>query len=199
MTITEYAESLLAEYAGSGAPPKNSRLPQKGLAVWLLGLSGAGKSTIARLTQRRLAGAGYYSVLLDGDELRASINKDLSFSEADRLENIRRAAEIAKILVQNNRIVLSSFITPMQEQRELARSITGSYFEVYVSCPLEICEQRDVKGLYKKARKEEIRLFTGIHSRFDVPLSADLVIHTDRESPEESAGRLYERLGGLLL
>lgn len=165
------------------------------MVIWLFGLSGAGKSTLAALTEKLLTGAGFFVVLLDGDHLRSGINKDLSFSAEDRLENIRRSAEIAKILAGNNIITICSFITPMQVQRDLARSIAGSgYFEVYVSCPLEICEQRDVKGLYRKARNQEIRDFTGIGSGFDQPASADLVIHTDRETPEESAGRLFRQV-----
>jgi adenylylsulfate kinase len=173
----------------------NSLSAQKGMVIWLLGLSGAGKSTLAALTEKRLTGAGLITVLLDGDHLRAGINKDLSFSEEDRKENIRRAAEIAKMLAGNNIVTLCSFITPMREQRDLARSIAGNgYFEVYVSCPMEICEQRDVKGLYKRARNNEIPHFTGIGSRFDIPSSADLVIHTDKETPEQSAGRLYGQI-----
>ncbi|OJW59737.1 MAG: adenylyl-sulfate kinase [Sphingobacteriales bacterium 50-39] len=167
-------------------------MTQKGMVIWLLGLSGAGKSTLAKTMAKLLADKGFITVLLDGDDLRSGINKDLTFSESDRLENIRRAAEIAKILVQNNIIVICSFITPLREQRDLARSIIGAgYFEVFVSCPLEVCEQRDVKGLYKKARNKEIIDFTGIQARFDIPSTSDLVITTDRESPEQSAGRIF--------
>lgn len=178
--------------------PASGPLFQKGKVIWLFGLSGAGKSTLARLTKQLLDEEGFFSVLLDGDELRAGINSDLGFSEEDRTENIRRAANIAMLLAQNNIITICSFITPMAGHRELVRTITGDRcFEVYVSCPLKVCEERDVKGLYKKARNREIGNFTGIQARFDIPSAADLVISTDLESAEESAGRLYKLVSSL--
>jgi adenylylsulfate kinase len=174
---------------------KNSLLKQRGIVVWLLGLSGAGKSTIATLLEKVLTANGYFSVLLDGDNLRSGINKNLSFSSEDRAENIRRAAEIAKLLVSNNIITICSFITPLQDHRNLAREIVGEdYFEVFVDCPLNICEERDVKGLYKKARKEGITNFTGISSRFEPSASSHLILTTAFQSPEESVGILFEAL-----
>lgn len=174
---------------------KNSLLKQRGIVVWLLGLSGAGKSTIATLLEKELTTNGYFSVLLDGDNLRSGINKNLSFNSEDRAENIRRAAEIAKILVSNNIITICSFITPLQDHRNLAREIIGDdYFEVFVDCPLEICEKRDVKGLYKKARKEGIANFTGISSLFEPSPSSNLILTTARQSPEESVEILLEAL-----
>lgn len=174
---------------------KNSLLKQRGIVVWLLGLSGAGKSTIATLLEKELTTNGYFSVLLDGDNLRSGINKNLSFNSEDRAENIRRAAEIAKILVSNNIITICSFITPLQDHRNLAREIIGDdYFEVFVDCPLEICEERDVKGLYKKARKEGIANFTGISSLFEPSPSSNLILTTSSQSPEESVGILLEAL-----
>lgn len=171
--------------------PTTGPLLQKGKVIWLFGLSGAGKSTLAQHTKKMLDEEGYFSVLLDGDELRAGINKDLGFSDKDRMENIRRAAQIARLLAENNIIAICSFITPMAEHRELVKNIAGNYyFGVYVSCPLEICEERDVKGLYKKARNQQIENFTGIQGRFDIPAAADLVIRTDQETPEESAKKL---------
>lgn len=162
------------------------------MVVWLLGLSGAGKSTIAILLKERLAADGVFSAVLDGDELRAGINQDLSFSTADRTENVRRAAEIAKVLAGNRIVTICSFITPLQEHRDLARTIIGEgYFEVFIKCPLEVCEKRDVKGLYKKARAEGISNFTGVTADFEASFSSDLTIFTDAQTPEESSDLLY--------
>lgn len=170
-----------------------NKLPsQKGIVIWLLGLSGAGKSTIAALLKEKLAADGYFSVILDGDELRSGVNQDLSFSTTDRAENIRRAAEIARILIGNNIITICSFITPLQDHRELARSVIGDdYFEVFINCPLEICEQRDVKGLYKKARTEGISNFTGVTARFEPSLNSNLTLFTNAQTPQESCELLY--------
>jgi len=178
-----------------GNPGNTDVLPQRGIVIWMTGLSGSGKSTIAKLLEKRLSENNFLSVVLDGDELRTTLNKDLGFSEADRSENIRRAAELAKLLVQKNIIVICSFITPLQKHRRIAASITGnSYYEVFVNCPLSICEQRDVKGLYKKARNNEIRDFTGIGSGFDPGVGASLVLHTHTESAVQSMERLYEAI-----
>jgi adenylylsulfate kinase len=179
----------------STTPPKNSLLKQRGIVVWLLGLSGAGKSTLATLLEKELTEKGYFSVMLDGDNLRSGINKNLSFNSEDRAENIRRAAEIAKLLVSNNIITICSFITPLQAHRDLAREIIGEdYFEVFVDCPLEVCEQRDVKGLYKKARREGIANFTGISSSFEPSASSELILTTAQQSPQESVEILLEAL-----
>jgi len=167
-------------------------LHQKGMVIWMTGLSGSGKSTIARLLEKKLVEENYFSVVLDGDELRQTLNKDLGFSEADRTENIRRAAELAKLLVQKNIIVICSFITPLQKHRQLAAAITGNmYYEVFVDCPLHVCEQRDVKGLYRKARNNEITDFTGIGSGFEPGIDASLILHTNTESAAESMEKLY--------
>lgn len=168
---------------------------QKGTVVWLFGLSGSGKTTITQLLETYLREQHYFAVSLDGDALRNTLNKDLSFSAKDRAENIRRAAELAKILVQKNIITICSFITPLQEHRDIASAILGdSYFEVFVDCPLEVCEDRDVKGLYKKARKNEVKEFTGISSGFEKPGFPWLVIRTDQQTPGESARLLLRHL-----
>ncbi|MGN6440221.1 MAG: adenylyl-sulfate kinase [Agriterribacter sp.] len=173
----------------------NSLLQQKGIAIWLMGLSGAGKTTIARLLEQQLKEDNYFSLTLDGDVLRNSINKDLSFTQADRAENIRRAAEIAKLLVKKNVITICSFITPLQQHRDIAASILGdTYFEIYTECPLPVCEERDVKGLYKKARNNEITDFTGIGSGFEVPQYPWLTLHTANQSPEQSAAILLKHI-----
>lgn len=169
---------------------------QKGIVIWLTGLSGSGKSTIAKLLEQKLKADNYFSVVLDGDELRRTINKDLGFSEADRTENIRRAAELAKLLVQKNVITICSFITPMQRQRAMAQSIVGGemYYEVFIDCPLTVCEERDVKGLYRKARNNEIKDFTGIGADFEPAYNSWLTLHTGNEIPEESATILYQHI-----
>lgn len=170
-------------------------LKQNGLVVWLLGLSGAGKTTIASLLEEKLTAEGYFSVLLDGDNLRSGINRDLSFGLEDRSENIRRAAEIAKIMAGNNIITLCSFITPLTVHREVANEILGdAYFEVFVDCPLEVCEERDVKGLYVKARQAGIIDFTGISSAFEPALDARVVLSTATQTPQESVSILYAAL-----
>jgi adenylylsulfate kinase len=169
---------------------------QKGIVIWLTGLSGSGKSTIAKLLEQKLKADNYFSVVLDGDELRRTINKDLGFSEADRTENIRRAAELAKLLVQKNVITICSFITPMQKQRAMAQSIVGNemYYEVFIDCPLTVCEERDVKGLYRKARNNGIKDFTGIGADFEPAYNCWLTLLTGNEIPEESATILYQHI-----
>lgn len=172
---------------------KEKFLEQKGVAVWLTGLSGSGKSTIAKNIEKKLHESGYFVKLLDGDNMRFGINKNLGFSEEDRLENIRRVAEITKLFVETGVITINSFISPTEDIRSLAKSIIGEadFHEVFISCPLEVCEERDVKGLYKKARAGEIKNFTGIDSAFETPASPAFVIQTHLQSIEESVTQLY--------
>src|ERR1700761_1725338 len=166
---------------------RRKHLSQKGIVVWLFGLSGAGKTTISSLLKEKLENNGFIVAALDGDELRKGISKDLSFSEADRQENIRRAAEIAKIMSDNNMVTICSFITPLQKHRDVAAEIIGeAYFEVFVDCPLDVCFKRDVKGLYKKANANQIPDFTGISSGFERPENPNLILSTAHESAEES-------------
>ncbi|MCC6289531.1 MAG: adenylyl-sulfate kinase [Chitinophagaceae bacterium] len=174
---------------------KHDLLQQRGIAIWLTGLSGSGKTTIAQLLEQRLKEENYFALTLDGDALRNTLNKDLSFTTKDRSENIRRAAELAKLLVQKNIITICSFITPLQQHRNIAHSILGNtYFEVYIECPLSICEARDVKGLYKKARNNEIKDFTGIGSAFEAPLQPWRTLNTSHQLPEESARILFTQI-----
>ena len=161
----------------------------------MVGLSGSGKSTLATGLENKLHQDRHFTVLLDGDNLRVGINNNLSFSPEDRLENIRRAAETAKLFASNGVVVICSFISPTNEIRDMAKQIIGeSFYEVYVNCPIEICEQRDVKGLYAKARKGEIRNFTGIDAPFEEPHNPALEIKTNQMSLEESLNSLYSAI-----
>ncbi len=164
--------------------------------VWLTGLSGSGKSTIAQHLERRLFEAGYFPLVLDGDNIRTGINNNLGFSPEDRLENIRRIAEVAKLFLQAGVITLVSFISPERRMRALAKTIIGEsdFLEVFVNAPVEVCERRDVKGLYAKARKGEIQGFTGIDAPYEAPESPDLELRTDELSLEESVEQLYRFL-----
>lgn len=166
---------------------KESLLGQRGMMVWFTGLSGSGKSTVALGVERELHKRGLLCRILDGDNIRAGINNNLGFSQEDRKENIRRIAEIGKLFVQTGIITLACFVSPTEEIRRLARLIIGEedFFEVYVSAPLEVCEQRDVKGLYAKARRGEVKDFTGISSPFEAPAHPALDIDTSRLSLEE--------------
>ena len=170
-------------------------LKQKGVVVWLFGLSGAGKTTISTLLKEKLEQEGFFSIALDGDILRAGINKDLGFNNHDRAENVRRAAEIAKMLAGNNIITICSFITPLNAHRQLAADIIGGqYFEVFLDCPLEICKTRDVKGLYKSADLNLISNFTGVSAKFEPTVSANLIINTNEEQPAQSRDRVFDAI-----
>lgn len=173
---------------------KETFLKQKGLAIWMCGLSGSGKSTIANAAERVLHQQGRFTIILDGDNLRTGLNANLGFTDEDRLENIRRIAELTKILISNGVIVLISAITPRGELRDLARGIVGEkdLFEVFVKASFEICEARDVKGLYAKAARGEINNFTGKDNSFEEPLNPDLTLDTEFLSIEEAAIELVE-------
>lgn len=174
---------------------KELLLSQKGIVVWMVGLSGSGKSTLARGLENKLHQDGFHTMLLDGDNLRTGINNNLGFTTNDRTENIRRAAEVSKLFATNGTITICSLISPTEEIRSMASKIIGDkYFEVFISCPLEVCEQRDVKGLYAKARRGEIKNFTGIDSPFESPINSTLVVHTDQQNLEESLDQLYKSL-----
>ncbi len=167
----------------------------KGAVLWFTGLSGSGKSTIANLVDYQLYRHHCQSYILDGDNIRQGLNKDLGFSDADRVENLRRIGEVAKLFVDSGKIVLTAFISPFAKERERIRQLLGEDFiEVYVKCPLEICEKRDPKGLYKRARQGLIPQFTGIDSPYEPPSAPDLVLETDKESVEESAEKVLRFL-----
>lgn len=171
-----------------GRSDKEQRLKQKAKVLWMTGLSGSGKTTIGLALEKELYKRGFLVMLLDGDLVRTGINKNLKFSVEDRKENIRRIAEVSKLFVNCGVVTINCFISPTDEIRAMAKNIIGKddFLEVFVSAPLEICESRDVKGLYAKARKGEIQEFTGISSPFDIPPDPDLVLKTDQMSVEES-------------
>jgi adenylylsulfate kinase len=175
---------------------KETLLKQKGLAVWMCGLSGSGKSTIANATERVLHKQGHFTIILDGDNVRSGLNSNLGFSDQDRLENIRRIAEMTKILVDNGIIVFISAITPRGELRDLARGLVGeqNLFEVYVKASYEACEKRDVKGLYAKAARGEIQHFTGKDGSFEPPQNPDLTLDSESLSIEDAAIELLEAI-----
>ena len=174
-----------------GRADKEALLHQHSVMIWFTGLSGSGKSTIAIALERELQKRGLLCRILDGDNIRSGINNNLGFSAEDRVENIRRIAEVGK---ETGIITLAAFISPNNELREMASRIIGkeNFLEIYVSTPLEECERRDVKGLYAKARKGEIRNFTGISAPFEAPAHPDLSLDTSKLSVEESVNRLLE-------
>lgn len=178
------------------AEEREKRLGQKGAVVWFTGLSGSGKSTVACEVEHALIENGMNAYVLDGDNIRHGLNSNLGFSPEDRKENIRRIGEVAKLFSEANVVVATAFISPYREDRNLARSLLpeGRFFEVYCEAPLEICEERDPKGLYKKARAGEISEFTGISAPYEVPEKAELILKTGEETLEESTRRVLTLL-----
>ncbi len=170
---------------GQVTPADRARLlKQKPATVWLTGLSGAGKSTLAFALEKRLLELGHASFVLDGDNVRHGLNRDLGFSHEDRTENIRRIAEVAKLMNEAGLIVISAFISPYRDDREIARRIIGqeAFLEIHVSTPLQVCEQRDPKGLYKRAREGKIPEFTGVTAPYEAPLAPALALETGSTS-----------------
>ena len=172
------------------------RNTHRGMVLWFVGLSGSGKSTLANGLQAKLFENGFNAIVLDGDNTRLGINKDLGFSEKDRIENIRRVAEISKLFVETGQIVINAFISPFESNRIQARDIISDtdFIEVYINSSVSACEKRDVKGLYKKARAGEIINFTGISSPFEAPVKPDIVVKTDEQTPDESIDYLFKQL-----
>lgn len=177
-----------------GREDKQDLLKQRSVMVWFTGLSGSGKSTLAIALERELHARGYLCRILDGDNIRSGINNNLGFSAADRIENVRRIAEVGKLFIDSGIITIAAFISPNDYIRNMAGEIIGAddFLEVYVSTPLEECEKRDVKGLYAKARRGEIRDFTGISAPFEAPVHPALSLDTSVLSLEESVNRLLE-------
>jgi adenylylsulfate kinase len=175
---------------------KENLLRQRSRVIWFTGLSGSGKTTLAKELEKRMHNNGYLVQVLDGDNIRSGINNNLGFSEADRMENIRRIAEVSKLLIHSGVITINSFISPTSQIRHLAMKVIGkeNFIEIYVSTPMEVCEKRDVKGLYKKAREGKIRDFTGIDSPFEPPEDADVEVDTSRLSIAESVEKIVENI-----
>jgi bifunctional enzyme CysN/CysC len=173
-----------------------SQKKQKPAIIWFTGLSAAGKSTIANLVEQKLQAQGKHTYVLDGDNVRHGLNKDLGFTETDRVENIRRVAEVAKLMVDAGLIVLVSFISPFRADRRMARALVeqGEFCEVFVDAPLSVAEQRDPKGLYKKARRGELKNFTGIDSPYEPPEHPDVRVDTSIVSAEDAAQSVIHHL-----
>lgn len=188
--------NLRPEYFNISREQKEKLNGHKSFVIWLTGFSGSGKSTIANALEVALFEQGIRSFCLDGDNTRLGINKDLGFSSADRTENIRRVAEMAKLFLESGTIVITSFISPLISDREMAKSIIGDFdfVEVFINCPLAICEQRDVKGLYAKARRGEIKDFTGIDSPFEAPLNSDIELFTNQNSIQECVEVILKKI-----
>lgn len=169
---------------------------QKPFVLWFTGLSGAGKSTIANKVEQQLFALGHHTYLLDGDNVRQGLNSDLGFTDPDRVENIRRVSEVAKLMIDSGLIVLTAFISPFRAERIAARQTIGdaNFYEIYVATPLSVAEQRDVKGLYKKARQGQLKNFTGIDSPYEIPAAPKLTVTTENETPEQSAEQVIEFL-----
>ncbi|NBC83152.1 MAG: adenylyl-sulfate kinase [Bacteroidetes bacterium] len=171
---------------------KEELLKQHAQVIWMTGLSGAGKSTIAAGLEKALYKRGYLTQIIDGDNIRTGLNRNLGFSGEDRNENLRRIAEVTKLFLNCGVITINSFITPTKEARQLVKKIVGedSFIEVFINAPIEVCENRDVKGLYKKARKGLIKNFTGIDSPFEPPENPDVEIRTDQLNIDEAIDKL---------
>ncbi|ARB36485.1 MULTISPECIES: adenylyl-sulfate kinase [Bacillus] len=168
----------------------------KSCVLWFTGLSGSGKSVLANAVDEKLYRKGIQSYVLDGDNIRHGLNKDLGFQTGDRIENIRRIGEVAKLFVDSGQMILTAFISPFREDRDMVRALfpKGEFFEIYVKCPLHVCEQRDPKGLYKKARNGKIKHFTGIDSPYEAPLSPDFIIESDQTSISDGADLIINAL-----
>jgi adenylylsulfate kinase len=179
-----------------GREYKEKILGQKGLVIWFTGLSGAGKSTLAMGLEKKLIQNNYLTEVLDGDKIRNGLNNNLGFTAEDRIENIRRIAEVSKLFCNCGIVTISAFISPTTEIRQMARQIIEdeNFFEVYVSTTLEICESRDTKGLYKKARKGFIQNFTGISAPYEAPQNPNITINTDRKTVDECVENIFQRI-----
>jgi adenylylsulfate kinase len=175
---------------------RNQQNNHKSVVLWFTGLSGSGKSTLAHAVEEQLHQQGCRTFVLDGDNVRHGLNGDLGFSHEDRKENLRRVGEVSKLFIEAGTIVLTAFISPFREERKKIRSMMphGDFFEIYVDCPIEVCEKRDVKGLYKRARVGEVKEFTGVSSPYEIPENAELAVNTDQQILEGSVDRVINLL-----
>ena len=183
-----------------GADDRRRLHGHNSFVVWFVGLSGSGKSTLANALEQRLFEAGKSTYILDGDNIRSGLNKDLDFSEDSRRENIRRIGEVAKLMVDAGLITITAFISPFKEERDMVRQLVGAdrYLLVYVDCPIEECERRDVKGLYAKARRGEISNFTGINSPFEVPQNPFVSVRSAEMSIDQATDIIFNKIEPLL-
>lgn len=166
----------------------------KGVTIWFTGLSGAGKSTIARILEKKLKKAGRKVEILDGDVIRTNLSKGLGFSKEDRDTNIKRIGFVCQLLTRNDVVAIAAAISPYRDVRDYNRSLIGNFVEVYTRCPLNECANRDTKGLYKKAMAGEIKGFTGVDDPYEEPTNAEVICDTDKETPEESADKIFKKL-----
>lgn len=196
MTERQKSSNVVWHHATIDRAMREKLNGHKSAVLWLTGLSGSGKSTLAHAVEERLHAMGCRTFVLDGDNIRHGLCGDLGFSDQDRVENIRRIGEVAKLFVEAGVIALTAFISPFRADRERVRGLVmhGDFIEIYCKASLEVCEGRDVKGLYKKARAGEIKAFTGISSPYEEPLNPELVVETDRLSLDESAARVMDLL-----
>lgn len=173
---------------------RNNLTGNKSFVIWFTGLSGSGKSTLANNLEKKLYEEKVLTYLLDGDNVRFGLSKDLGFSDTDRIENIRRIGEVSRLMVDAGLIVLTAFISPFRNDRNIVRKLLGenNFVEIYVKCPLKVCEERDVKGLYTKARKGGLKNFTGIDSPYEEPENPEIIIDTSLMSIEESVSKVYD-------
>lgn len=173
---------------------REKQLGQRGFVLWFTGLSGSGKSTIANAVEQKLFKSGFKTYTLDGDNIRQGINKGLTFTAEDRAENLRRIAEVAKLFVDSGQICMAAFVSPTRADRKIVKDIIGKkdFIEVFVDTPLEVCEKRDVKGLYAKARKGEIKNFTGISAPYEEPKHPQIQVKTENKSIEDSAKEVFD-------
>ena len=192
--MSDHSPHLIAPRSHVSQEMREARQRHRGMAFWLTGLSGAGKSTLAHAVEQALFERGYNIVVLDGDAIRTGLCRDLGFSPADRQENNRRVAELARVFVRNGTVCLCAFISPAEEHRRVAREIIGTEFfqEVFVSCPAEECERRDVKGFYVKARSGEIKDYTGVSSGYEPPVNPDCVVATLSKSIGDCTQDLFD-------
>jgi len=175
------AENIFEQKVDISKHDRSKLKNQKPCVLWFTGLSGAGKSTIANALDKKLHEMGKHTYLLDGDNVRHGLSKDLGFTDEDRVENLRRVAEVSKLMVDAGLIVISAFISPFKSERQMARDLftEGEFFEIFIDTPFEIAEQRDVKGLYKKARAGELKNFTGIDSPYEPPINSEVTLNSD--------------------
>jgi bifunctional enzyme CysN/CysC len=190
------AQNIHWQAIGIDRAARAAQKSQKAFVLWFTGLSGAGKSTIANIVERRLHALGKHSTMLDGDNVRHRLNRDLGFTDGDRVENIRRVGEVARLMTDAGLIVLVSFISPFRSERQMARELVpeGEFLEVFIDTPLAVAETRDPKGLYKKARRGEIKHFTGISSPYEAPENPEIRLDTTTLTPEQAAGRIIDAL-----